>query len=110
MRRYNNARRVLHLPDSEARYELLCPDFNRSMEMTLTEIPHHRASSSTPVTHDDEEFAFVVEGNIRVEVAGVTYDLEEGDSIYYDARLPHRFVNASDRNVRLLTATSPARF
>ncbi len=104
------ARRALTMPYSKAKYELLCPDFSRSMEMMLTEIPPYECSSQAPVTHEGEEFAFVVEGAVQIEVAGTVYDLELEDSIYYDARLPHRIVNPSSARARLLTATSPARF
>jgi transcriptional regulator with XRE-family HTH domain len=106
----HGARRVLSLPFSEARYELLCPDFSRSMEMLLTELSPHTCSSPTAVTHDGEEFAFVLKGAVQIDVAGTLYELEEEDSIYYDARCPHRIINPHDVVARVLTATSPARF
>lgn len=103
-------RRVLTLPFSQAKYELLCPDFSRTMEMLLTVLPARECSSEEPVTHDGEEFAFVLEGAVRIEVAEAVYELGPEDSIYYDARLPHRIINPHDTVARVLTATSPARF
>ena len=42
-----------------------------------------------PVAHHGQEFNFVTEGRVKVTVAKSDYILAEGDSIYFDARLPH---------------------
>ncbi|MDR0584812.1 MAG: cupin domain-containing protein [Treponema sp.] len=41
------------------------------------------------VSHSGQEFNYVIEGRIRVMVGKAAYLLSEGDSIYFDARLPH---------------------
>jgi mannose-6-phosphate isomerase-like protein (cupin superfamily)/DNA-binding XRE family transcriptional regulator len=41
------------------------------------------------VRHSGQEFNYVVRGKIRVTVGKRDYDLEAGDSVYFDARLPH---------------------
>jgi len=49
-------------------------------------------SSKTPaaqVSHSGQEFNFVVEGRIKVTVLKTDHLLNPGDSIYFDARLPH---------------------
>lgn len=45
--------------------------------------------------HTGEECGYLLEGTIRVEVDGIAYELDEGDSIYFDSSLPHRFMNMS---------------
>ncbi|MDR1654997.1 MAG: XRE family transcriptional regulator [Treponema sp.] len=44
---------------------------------------------ASPVAHSGQEFNYVVRGRVRVTVNGRSHDLEEGDSIYFNARLPH---------------------
>jgi len=41
-------------------------------------------------SHPGEEFLYVLEGKVLVQLADHTDILEPGDSIYYDATLPHR--------------------
>ena len=44
-------------------------------------------------THDSEEFVFVVKGSIELLYDGKRHALSEGDSVYFDSRRKHRFVN-----------------
>jgi quercetin dioxygenase-like cupin family protein len=41
------------------------------------------------VSHSGQEFNYVVEGKMRVTVDEAEYILLAGDSIYFDATLPH---------------------
>jgi quercetin dioxygenase-like cupin family protein len=41
------------------------------------------------VSHFGQEFNYVVEGQVKVTVGKVEYVLAAGDSIYFDATLPH---------------------
>ena len=43
-----------------------------------------------PVSHNGQEFNFVINGLVKITVAGREHILAEGDSIYFDAGLPHR--------------------
>ena len=45
--------------------------------------------TAAPVTHSGQEFNYVVEGKVKVTVGQREYVLENGDSIYFDAGLPH---------------------
>ncbi|GHT94521.1 transcriptional regulator [Spirochaetia bacterium] len=42
-----------------------------------------------PVSHSGQEFNYVTEGQVKVRVAQREHLLNAGDSIYFDARLPH---------------------
>lgn len=69
-------------------YESLAPEkANRLMEpflVTLTPTEFGEFSS-----HDGQEFLFVLEGEIRVQVGKEVEVLRPGDSIYYDSAHPH---------------------
>lgn len=44
-----------------------------------------------PTLHDHEgqEFNYVVSGAMRFYIGDISYDLEEGDSVYFDSGVPH---------------------
>lgn len=48
-------------------------------------------------SHIGEEAAVVLKGKIRFRVEGKDYELDTGDSIYYEAHLDHGYINISDR-------------
>jgi transcriptional regulator with XRE-family HTH domain len=41
------------------------------------------------VSHSGQEFNYVVEGKMKITVGRREYILETGDSVYFDAKLPH---------------------
>ena len=43
-------------------------------------------------THNDEEFDLILKGKLKVTVDNYTTVLTEGDSIYYNAQLPHGMI------------------
>jgi quercetin dioxygenase-like cupin family protein len=50
----------------------------------------------------------VLQGDVEVEVAGVSYSLSAGDSISIQRNAPHRVVNAGARAAEILMVISPA--
>ena len=44
---------------------------------------------TAPVSHFGQEFNYVVEGKVNIHVAGKEYILDVGDSIFFNANLPH---------------------
>ncbi|MGO4249449.1 cupin domain-containing protein [Paenarthrobacter sp. RAF54_2] len=65
------------------------------------------ASSSKPRTHASEECVLVLEGRLVVEVSGTNHELNAGDSCYFSSTLPHRFVNPSENQTRILVSVTP---
>jgi transcriptional regulator with XRE-family HTH domain len=61
---------------------------NRTMEPLLVRLDPTRAPAAA-VSHSGQEFNYVVEGVVKITVDKREYILETGDSIYFDARLPH---------------------
>jgi len=61
-----------------------------------------------PITHDGQEFVFVVEGSVELFYDGRTYRLERGDSAYLSSSRPHTFHGLGDGVARMLAVvTSP---
>ena len=45
--------------------------------------------TAAPVTHSGQEFNYIIEGKVKITIGQREYILEAGDSIYFDAGLPH---------------------
>jgi quercetin dioxygenase-like cupin family protein len=49
------------------------------------------------LSHNGEEFIYVVEGVMKFQVGSVTYELKEGDSLYFEALDSHGVTPVSER-------------
>lgn len=52
--------------------------------------------------HDGDEFVYVVQGLIEVDIEGESHTAATGDSVYYAGGLRHRWRSLSDEEVRLV--------
>lgn len=53
-------------------------------------------------THAGQEFNFVLSGSMRLTVGNVTYELNKGDSAYFNSELPHGIKVLGDVPVKFL--------
>ncbi|MCL2276536.1 MAG: cupin domain-containing protein [Treponema sp.] len=60
----------------------------RTMEPLLVTLDSSKPQAAA-VSHSGQEFNYVTEGQIKITVAKNEHILFPGDSIYFDARLPH---------------------
>lgn len=51
--------------------------------------------------HNCEESVMVIEGEAVAEVAGIRHHLRTGDTTWLPANVPHRFLNETDRPMRI---------
>jgi quercetin dioxygenase-like cupin family protein len=70
------------------------------------------AESGRALSHDGEEFLYVLEGQVRFFYGlQPPVDLGEGDFIYFDNTVPHRYENRDGKKrARLLVCCSPPVF
>ncbi len=59
--------------------------------------------------HEGFEAAYVISGEVEIDVAGTVTRLSAGDSVSYDARLPHRHRSIGRRHARLLLIETSTR-
>ncbi len=59
------------------------------MEPFLIDVKPSSGDSPTLSGHEGEEFIYVLSGGIQINYGKTTYDLKEGESIYYDSIVPH---------------------
>lgn len=105
----NNRKRIV-TSDSNAIYELLSPDLNRKIEFLSVTIDQDDCSSRDLITHDGEECGIVIKGKLMIKTEKEDYILEEGDSIYFDSTIPHRYINIGEEVCVSIWAMTPPSF
>ncbi len=101
-------RRTIMFPNRSLQYQLLTPNLRGPFEILAMDVAPGAASGEEPLGHDSEECMLILQGEVDVEVAGVTYPLSAGDSISIQRNAPHRVVNHGSRSAEILMVISPA--
>jgi transcriptional regulator with XRE-family HTH domain len=57
--------------------------------------------------HEGEEWIYLLSGRLTLSLAGKTYDLEPGDAVHFDSRLPHRLIATGTQDAEVLLVASP---
>jgi transcriptional regulator with XRE-family HTH domain len=105
-----NERLQLTLPGSEITFQLLTPDLNRAMEAFLTE---RQPGEDTPIVNfgeTTEEFIYVLQGQLEVQLVSGQYLLGPGDTIYFDGAVLQGLVPRGDLTVRFISVITPPAF
>jgi transcriptional regulator with XRE-family HTH domain len=68
-------------------------DQARGLELLIDHYEPGTANAPTPVRHAGVEYALLVEGALTIELDGIAYELQPGDSISYSSSTPHRISN-----------------
>lgn len=103
-------RKKISVSSHNALYELLSPDLNRKIEFLYITINPGDSSTDDLVTHEGEEGGIVIKGRLKILMEDREYILEEGDSIYFDSTIPHRYVNIGDEVCESIWAMTPPSF
>lgn len=80
------------------------------LDMTEITLKSGYAYEQPSLTHDGEECGYVLKGELTVLLNDKTYVLHEGDSIYFNSTLPHKYINHSDEDCVSIWAMTPAFF
>jgi transcriptional regulator with XRE-family HTH domain len=71
-----------------------------TMEVVLLTL--EPGANGRPTTSDGYEFKYIISGNCEYQINDDIIELEEGDSLYFDASMPHLPVNRSKKRVVML--------
>jgi transcriptional regulator with XRE-family HTH domain len=74
----------------------------RHMEPFIIDVKPAKDADFIFSTHEGEEFIFVIEGAIEINYGKSTYNLNEGDSIYYDSIVAHHVHAGNDKPAKIL--------
>ena len=91
-------RMVMRDPQTGFERQLLSPSFGeKGVEFIRNVIPEGATSGEFPPHRRGvEEYLAVEKGSLRAVIGGEEHSLGEGDALYFEADLPHRFDNAGD--------------
>lgn len=103
-------RKKIQIPESKLTYELLCPNLKGKIEFLLVEIEPGECDASEKISHQGEECGLVLQGKLKVKWGDKEFILEEGDSIYFDSTVPHRYQNIGDTKAVSVWAMTPPSF
>ena len=65
-------------------------------------------SGPDPIVHTGLEFVYCLEGQLTYVIEEQTYCLEPGDSLFFEAHLPHRWENAAQVSAYSLLVLCPS--
>jgi transcriptional regulator with XRE-family HTH domain len=80
----------------------------RGIEPLLLELEPLGSSGRIPIVHTGREFVYCLEGRLTYHVDGQAYTLSPGDSLLFEAYLPHRWQNVGSQPSRSLLILCPA--
>lgn len=104
-------RRKINYPDGKVVTELLTRSvFQKKMQPIVTKIkPGGSSDRSGKLKHPagSEEFLLVKKGELFFEINGSKISLKEGDTLYFNGELPHRWTNKSKKNTEVLFVFTP---
>jgi len=89
--------------------EWLLSDSSAKIEPAVITLPPG-TNGGPPFAHEGDEFLWVLKGSLSFRLEDETISLEEGDSLYYPAELPHQFINNSSKKTRVLVVATPWSF
>ena len=91
----------VNLSQQAARYRFLSGRLAEGqLEVYLVELPS--GSEQTLHSDGDEEFAYILEGRIRLEIENETYTLGVGDSFHLPATTAHTYRGGGDEDTKIL--------
>lgn len=91
-------RMVMRDPETGFERQLLSPSFGgRGVEFIRNVVPEGSTSGEfPPYRRGVEEYVAVEKGSLRAVLGGEEHLLEEGDALYFEADVAHRFDNAGE--------------
>jgi transcriptional regulator with XRE-family HTH domain/KaiC/GvpD/RAD55 family RecA-like ATPase len=106
-------RQDIHLQEmkgTEVKLQLLVSDMlNRRMEPYLLTMKEGAVINGHFYSHKGDEFAYVMEGELEVEIQDEKQLLKQGDSLYIGSIFPSKWVNIGRGDAILLWVLSPPR-
>ena len=92
-------------------YKLLSPSKkDRLLDLTEVRLKGNSVYENDLITHEGEECGYVIKGTLTVELGEKKYILNEGDSIYFNSTVPHRYINETKEDCVSIWAMTPLFF
>ena len=79
------------------------------MEPILVELDEG-ATTSLDFPHEGEEFGYVLEGKITIELGGNVHNAKKGEAFYYTADKSHQIKNSGKSKAKFIWVSTPPNF
>lgn len=99
-------RSMLISPKGRVTYERLTPG-NGQLEVLRAVLQPGEMSADEPRGHPSSECVYVIAGELVAQIDGVDYTVAAGESVSFDARLPHLYRNASSAPTEIILSVTP---
>ena len=82
------------------------PAVERKLSAYYVEFEPVTAEKATRHHHPGAEFIYVIDGRVSVNVADIGYELNGGDSVYFDPSVPHSYRRSSKKICSAVVVTA----
>ncbi len=79
----------------------------KSFEFLFSTFEAQASPHVEPYKHDGEECGIVLSGQLQLNLDGVTYKLQQGDSFSFPSKLNHSYLNPGEERAEIIWCTSP---
>ena len=100
----------VEFPKSKTDIELLIPPIPEKLMDARLAIIHPGGSSEGDYRHPGEEFGLILKGILELSIDGMNYQLEKGDSFYFQSTRNHRFKNLGKGDTVVVWVNHPPSF
>ena len=100
-------RRRLYFSETHMGYDLLTPDLTHQMMSVLIHMEPGACRVAAPLSKPTEQWMMVLQGQLKIIVKGETYELEPGDSIYYDGEALNEFASVGAEPLDVVCCITP---
>ncbi|MDO5713295.1 MAG: cupin domain-containing protein [Tissierellia bacterium] len=101
-------RKEISVNDMHRVSEVLSPTDNRLIEMVLMRLGKHDGKGHLKLSsHEGEECGYIIQGRMTILIEDEVYELEAGDSFYFESTKPHQYVNYDDEECISIWAMTP---
>ncbi len=106
-----NDHKIIIMNKGNGIYQMLSPDGKDHMiDFVKITLKGGQAYENESLTHEGEECGYVLSGTLTVQLNGKNYELYEGDSIYFNSNLSHRYLNLGEEDCVSIWSMTPRFF
>jgi len=99
---FSKSNRRNHIQISEGFLSDLSPSFITPIIRPLELQIYPRSRTKKEISHSGFEFLYCLENELLYTISGKVYLLEQGDSLLFNANLPHHWQNSTDNVTRII--------
>lgn len=92
-------------------YQILSPyDTNHIIDFVKVTLKGGQTYEREELFHEGEECGYVLKGTLTLQLNGEYYEVEEGDSVYFESTIPHKYINLQKEECISIWAMTPLFF